>query len=203
MISMRESESLERYRKEVLTLLEVNFAHDVISVDEYERRVDIALNTSIEADLVRISGDLTPLPDATAQKHPGKEAPVRHSRKDDLIVGILSRIERRKTWNPAKYNKILSLLGRVELDFTEIKLPPGTTVIEFFCVMGHLDIIVPENVRVDLTGLPVMGSIDNRTSDPENRDCPVIKVRGLTLMGSIEARPPRKRRGWRRHRRRW
>jgi len=197
MICMRDNGSIEYQRKKVLEQLEVNFAHDIISVDEYERRVDIALNTSIEADLVRISGDLQPLPEVSGQK-PSPERPLHHSRKDDLIVGILSRIDRRRNWNPAKYNKIVTLLGRVKLDFTQVRLPSGTTVVEFFCVMGHLDIIVPEGVRIDMAGLPVMGSINNLTDDPESTNCPVIKIRGLTLMGSIEARPPRKRRG-----RRW
>ncbi len=198
---VHENNSLEKLRKETLALLEANFAHDVISVDEYEQRVDIALNTSIEADLVRISGDLQPLSEAQEQKPSREERPLHHSRKDDLIVGILSRIDRRQNWNPAKYNKIVTLLGRVKLDFTQVKLPSGTTVIEFFCVMGHLDIIVPEGVRVDMAGLPVMGSIDNRTNDPDTVGGPVIKVRGLTLMGNIEARPPRRRRGRRRHNR--
>lgn len=197
---MRDNGPIEYQRKKVLEQLEANFAHDIISVDEYERRVDIALNTSIEADLVRISGDLQPLPEASGQKS-SPERPPHHSRKDDLIVGILSRIDRRRNWNPAKYNKILTLLGRVKLDFTQVRLPPGTTVVEFFCVMGHLDIIVPEGVRVDMIGLPVMGSINNLTDDPESTNCPVIKIRGLTLMGSIQARPPRKRRGRRRHNR--
>ncbi len=61
--------------------------------------------------------------------------PVKHSRKEDIIVGILSKIERKKTWNPAKHNKIITLLGRVKLDFTGFEIPvqeKGSSIASLF-----------------------------------------------------------------------
>lgn len=92
-------------------------------------------------------------------------------------------------------------MGGARLDFTEVDLPGGVTEIDFFCLMGSLDIIVPEGVRVELSGLPVMGSVDNRTRIPEIKDAPVLKIRGVALMSSVDVKPPRRRRGWRRNRR--
>lgn len=195
---MKENyENLEQLRKKTLELLENNFAHDVITVDEYEKRVDIALNTSISEDLIRISSDLILL---STNKPSSDTPPAKHRKQDDLIVGILSGIKRRSPWKPAKHNKIFTVMGGVDLDFTEVKLPSGTTTIEFFCIMGGLDIIVPEGIRVDLAGLPIMGGIENHITDPEDPDCPVLKVRGIVLLGGVEVKPPRKRRKWRRHR---
>ncbi|NOY10294.1 MAG: DUF1707 and DUF2154 domain-containing protein [Spirochaetes bacterium] len=191
------SKPLEQLREETLKLLESNFTHDVISVEEYEKRVDIALNTSTGEDLIRLSGDLVPL---AGQQKPASPRPVRHSKQKDLIVGILSGIRRRGRWNPAKHNKIITVLGGVKLDFTEVQMPDGTTTLEFFCLMGGLDIIVPDDVRVDVSGLPIMGSIENRVSDPEDPNCPVLKIRGITLLGGVEVKPPRKRRRGRRNR---
>ncbi len=195
---MKENyKNLEQLRKKTLELLENNFAHDVITVDEYEKRVDIALNTSISEDLIRISSDLILL---STNKPSSDTPPAKHRKQDDLIVGILSGIKRRSPWKPAKHNKVFTVMGGVDLDFTEVKLPSGTTTIEFFCIMGGLDIIVPEGIRVDLAGLPIMGGIENHTADPEDPDCPVLKVRGIVLLGGVEVKPPRKRRKWRRHR---
>jgi len=199
---MLEKEPLEAYRKKTLHILEENFAHGMIDVDEYEKRVDIALNTSIEADLVRLTSDLTVIPEnSPKQETPGRTAPVQQ-KQEDTIAGILSSIHRRGEWMPAKKNRILSLLGNVRLDFTKVKLPPGITEIDFFCVMGSLDLVVPEGIKVDISGLPVMGSIDNRIKDPLVPDCPVLKIRGLALMGSVDVKPPRRRRGWSRRFRR-
>ena len=197
MLSLAERKSdrlLEQLREEALHLLETNFAHDVISVEEYEKRVDIALNTSIEADLVRISRDLTPLSGNKPDEQRSRQAVPSHSRGEELIVGILGEVKRRGEWSPAKSNRIFTLMGGVRLDFTRVELPAGVTEINFFCIMGSLDIIVPEGIRVDLSGIPIMGSIDNRVKDPGASDCPVIKIRGLTLMGSVDVKPPRKRR---------
>lgn len=74
---MMEDKSLESYRKEVLLLLETNFANDVIDLEEYEKRVDIALNSSIKEDLLRISGDLVPLQEST---NPETAIPAGHKK---------------------------------------------------------------------------------------------------------------------------
>ncbi len=194
---MLEKEPLEAKRKKTLNILEENFAHGAIDVDEYEKRVDIALNTSIEADLVRLTSDLTVIPeDSPKQEAQNRSTPL-HAKQEDTIAGILSSIHRRGEWLPAKKNRILSLLGSVRLDFTKVALPAGVTEIDFFCVMGSLDVVVPQGIKVDISGLPVMGSIDNRIKDPLERNCPVLKIRGLALMGSVDVKPPRRRR-WKR-----
>lgn len=194
---MLEKEPLEAFRKKTLNILEENFAHGTIDVDEYEKRVDIALNTSIEADLVRLTSDLTVIPEYSPKEAQNRSTPV-HVKQEDTIAGILSSIHRRGEWLPAKKNRVLSLLGSVRLDFTKVVLPAGVTEIDFFCVMGNLDVVVPEGIKVDISGLPVMGSVDNRIKDPLERDCPVLKIRGLALMGNVDVKPPRRRRRWKR-----
>lgn len=192
-----DNKPLELLRKEILRLLESNFTHNVISMEEYEKRVDIALNTSKGEDLIRLSGDLVPPGGHQAAAAP---PPVKHSKQNDLIVSILSGIRRRGRWKPAKHSKILTVLGRIKLDFTEVQIPEETTTLEFFCFMGSIDIIVPDGVQVDVSGLSVIGSIKNRVSDPEDPNCPVLKIRGITLLGGVKVKPPRKRRRRRRNR---
>ena len=201
---MLEEKNLESFRKKTLVVLEENFTHGVIDVDEYEKRIDIALNTSIEADLVRLTADLTVIPEEPSsdeQPEPERKEPSGtrvHAKEEDLIAGILSSINRKGEWSPARRNRIVSLMGSVRLDFTNVELPAGITEVDFFCVMGSLDVVVPDGVKVDVSGLPVMGSIDNRIKDPGIQNCPVLKIRGLTLMGSVDIKPPRRRRRWKR-----
>ncbi len=196
-IIMMENRSLESLRKETMLLLENNFANGVIDLEEYEKRVDIALNTSIKEDLLRISGDLIPLPESGDTE---KVELCEHKKDEDLMIGVLSEIKRKGRWEPAKNNKVVTFMGGAKLDFTEVDMPYGVTEINFFCLMGSLDIIVPEGVRVELSGLPVMGSVDNRTRIPEISNAPVLKIRGVALMSSVDVKPPRRSRGWRRNR---
>ena len=199
---MLEEKNLESFRKKTLVVLEENFTHGVIDVDEYEKRIDIALNTSIEADLVRLTADLTVIPEEpSSDEQPERKEPSGtrvHAKEEDLIAGILSSINRKGEWSPARRNRIVSLMGSVRLDFTNVELPAGITEVDFFCVMGSLDVVVPDGVKVDVSGLPVMGSIDNRIKDPGIQNCPVLKIRGLALMGSVDIKPPRRRRRWKR-----
>ncbi len=52
--------------------------------------------------------------------------------------------------------------------------------------MGGVDIIVPPDLRVEVTGFGLMGGWDDKTRDEDlPPDAPLVQVRAFTLMGGV------------------
>ncbi len=93
-------------------------------------------------------------------------------------------------WVPARHNWAVGVLGGCELDFREAQLGPGVTEVHGFAIMGGVQVLVPLDVRVECSGIGIMGGFDHKgtvtsTTDPE---APVIRVTGVAIMGGVEVR---------------
>jgi hypothetical protein len=53
--------------------------------------------------------------------------------------------------------------------------------------MGSVKIVVPRGIRVELEGFVVMGSRDSKVDDDNALPgAPTLRVRGVTVMGSVD-----------------
>ncbi len=105
-----------------------------------------------------------------------------------VIVGIMGGGSRSGSWIPAKNNWAVGVMGGCDLDFREAQLGPGVTEIRAFAVMGGVSVVVPPDVRVECSGIGIMGGFDHEptvisTADPH---APVIRVTGVAIMGGVE-----------------
>ena len=82
------------------------------------------------------------------------------------------------------------MMGGVELDFREAVLAPGVTEVHAFAFWGGVQITVPPDVRVECTGLGLMGGFDHRedVGGVDDPSAPVLRVTGVALMGGVEVR---------------
>ncbi len=191
-----ENRPIKQQREDAIKKLELNFAHGYLEVEEFETRLDLALNTTLPQDLTRITSDLSLIP-AVSENSTDLNINRGKVRSEELFIGILSGVDRKGVWKPARKNKVFALMGGVDLDFSEAILPPGVTEVEFLCLMGGLDIIVPEGINVEVTGVPIMGGIDKKVSDDHYPGRPTLKIQGLAVMGGVDIKyPKRKKRRW-------
>ena len=101
------------------------------------------------------------------------------------MVGIMGGGGRAGAWIPARRNWVVGVMGGHALDFREAHFGPGVTEVNVLAVMGGVEILVPPDVRVECSGIGIMGGFDVKqsvtsTTDPE---APVIRVTGLAIMG--------------------
>lgn len=184
------------------------FASDSLSVEELERRLDRTHRATSLEDLRSVLSDLprgaerfeTLIRGGSADSGPsgprqggGGPAPgdlqrLEGSRRDnDVALAICGGSARGGRWLPARATTALALCGGVELDFREAVLPPGITEIRILAVMGGVEIIVPPGTAVDARGLAVMGGFDHMDeSGAGEPDRPILKIRGLAVMGAID-----------------
>lgn len=197
---------VNRLRERVIDQLKLNYAHDNIDVEEFERRISLAHDGSDREMLKSLIRDLPVLKDESEPAAGDDSWGITWNRgkvkKDDTMIAVLGGVERGGAWTPARYSKIFAFMGGVDLDFTDAKFPPGTTELDIFCIMGGVEMVVPEGVNVEMSGVPIMGGFEDRVGRGGYEDGPTLKIRGVAIMGGVEVRPPKRKKLRDRHRRR-
>lgn len=169
-----------------------------IDLDELDERLESTYSARTYADLAPLTADL---PLAGAPRPPGHAAPVLRPASQPPVppggpsyassFACLGECSRRGTWEvPAKHNAV-TLMGSVNLDLREAHFTAAETVIEAYAVMGGIDITVNARTKVVVEGVGVMGDFSESRPKVDAElgpDSPVVRVRGLALMGAVNVR---------------
>jgi hypothetical protein len=183
---------LEQTREHVIQQLSAHFAHDNLSIEALEERLDRAHQAAtlddlraLVSDLPVVAADATPTLGPKTYVSPSTGA---HVSERQIIVGIMGGAEKKGVWTPAKQIFVVAMMGGAHLDFREARFGPGVTEVIVFAVMGGAEIIVPPGVHVDLNGLALMGGFGQTGSAPLPTDpnAPVLRIGGFALMGGVE-----------------
>ena len=175
------------------------FARDEMDLGEFERRVELAHRAASAAELDRLLADLPSARLPARTDTGGSPAPRRETlppgrvRERDVVIGVMGGGHRRGRWYPARKIVAVGIMGGATLDFREAVLGP-VTEIQAFTFWGGVEIIAPPGVRVECSGIGIMGGFDEDHGEPQSDDpnAPVIRVTGVALMGgvSVEVREP-------------
>ena len=183
---------LEQTRQSTIVQLTEHFAADNLSVEALEERLDRAHQAATLEDLRALVSDLPVVrPGEQAYAAPRtyvSPATGAHVSERQIIVGIMGGAEKKGVWTPARQTLVMAMMGGVELDFREARMPPGVTEVVIFAVMGGAEIIVPPGVHIDLNGFALMGGFGQTGYAPPPLDpnAPVLRIGGFALMGGVE-----------------
>ena len=194
--SPRETLVTQRARDQVIQILSTHFATDVIELREFERRVDAVHRARTAGDLRAVLADLPGAPAAMAStmtEPPASPAAHPLDRREipptRWIMALMGGATRKGIWVPGWRNYTYAAMGGVELDFRDIQLPPGTTTeVLAIAIMGGIEIIVPPDVILDVSGFAILGGFEQGEHDVPKFDPerPVLRVRGVALMGGVD-----------------
>lgn len=189
--------ALRAQRELTIRTLCDHFAADRLEVAEFEHRLDLANRALTPAELVALTADLAAT--ATAAEAPQVPAPMAApaaavdrpslaSRAHQVIVGIMGGATRRGRWVPAQESTAIGIMGGVFLDFREVQLPPGETVVHAFAFMGGVTIFVPPELDVAVNGVGIMGGFDHLNQAPgiASPDGPRLRIDGVAIMGGVD-----------------
>jgi class 3 adenylate cyclase len=157
-----------------------------LTLDEFSERVGAALEARTAGDLEQLTFDLPALeaPPAT----PAMPAPPSR-RTTSWVVGILSGSDHRGRWHPAPVTNAFALMGGCTLDLRQAEIEGAELVINAVAIMGGIEVIVPEGIQVEMTGLALLGGKDCRVRDVRPvPGSPVVHVRVFALMGGVTVR---------------
>jgi hypothetical protein len=187
-------------RDQAIEALSRGFAQDHLDLEEFEERVERAIQARTEDELAALLSDLpAPLPaPVSAASAPAPSAdravaararapdPARDERRQHVIA-IMSGARRAGEWEPSRHLFAYAFWGGAELDFREAALAPGVTTVSAIACMGGVDIIVPPGVAVDVEGFALMGGIDqvHERAGSDDPDAPRLRIKGFALMGGV------------------
>jgi len=187
---------LDHTRQVTIDALCEHFANDVMSVEEFERRVDLAHQASSNDDLRALlrdlpGGDLPAVASRGAQPQPVHGytmATADQVRERSFAVAVLGGTHRRGRWTPARTNVAIAVCGGAKLDFREAVLGPGVTELQIFAMWGGVEVIVPPGLHVESHGIGLLGGFDHKAdsyAEPA-AGAPTLRVTGLALMGGVD-----------------
>jgi hypothetical protein len=179
-------------RERVVQTLSAHFAHDQLTLTEFEQRLERAYKVtavdqlrSLVADLPAVLSDvatqgLAPVGPALV---PSSEVPPRGA-----IFAVMGSHERAGSWIVPRQLKVVVLMGGAEIDLRDARFGPGVTEIEVFVIMGGVNVIVPPAVRVESIGAAFMGGFEIKAGDATALSLahPVLRLSGLAIMGGVE-----------------
>ena len=177
---------LEKSRDRVIDILKESYSQGNLNLDDFEKRLSLATASNSLEDLKPLIDDLPPV---TVQSSAVGGYPLINTgevRESSVVVSVLSENTKKGVWYPPRNMTVVAVMGAAKLDFREAYFPPGTTSVSIFCLMGGIDIRVPPGVKVDATGLGIMGAFEDTTGGKAHSGAPTLKIRGLALMGGVE-----------------
>lgn len=205
------STASDEQRQRTIDILCEAFADDELRVEEFERRVDAAHRATTAGELQELltglraavattgrdegdGGQTTVLSSATVTPAvAGRNATVRvdEVRSWGLSAGILGASNRRGHWTAARRNVVVGVMGGCTLDFRDAVMPPGVTDVQAFAFCGGVEVIVPPWMRVESSGIGLMGGFEHNHDAPQPMSdplAPVLRVSGFALMGGVEVK---------------
>lgn len=83
-----------------------------------------------------------------------------------------------------------AIFGGAKIDLRGVIVPQEGAVLELTSLFGGIDVRIPDNVRVDISGTPLFGGWENKTKKHiENRKTtPVLKVHCTAIFGGMTIR---------------
>lgn len=122
------------------------------------------------------------LPDRR-QRGPGSE----RGRGEDWVdgVAILSGRKERVRGGAWRGGRITAIMGGVEVDLSDATPVEGGAVLHVTAIMAGVELRVPQDWRVTITGTPLLGGFDDKTRGG-SADGPSLEVRGSAIMGGVD-----------------
>ncbi|MCO6006644.1 DUF1707 domain-containing protein [Actinoallomurus purpureus] len=183
-VPARDLRASDADRERVVALLRDAHGDGRLTVDEHAERVEGAYTARTLGELSALTADLT-----TAEQQPIQV-------EDRPMLALFGTVRRGGRWVVPVRLPVSALFGTVEIDLREALLQRRHVVVRAAMLAGRLRLVVPEGVRVEFTGRSVLGAQDLRVRVPYGADAPVVEVSGVIVLGSVNARTPKRRRRW-------
>jgi hypothetical protein len=191
-------------RDHVAKLLGEALAEGRLDADEHAERIEGVYKAKTLGELRPYVADLPVSfapPSTGVGPGPGTAPPMRvgggvltNPNATDTVMAVFGEQKRRGRWLVRNGLDAKAIFGSVELDLTEAVLEQRELTISATSIFGEVKLIVPEGVMVVNEGAAILGERNMELSQdqPYTADTPIVHVRGLSLLGNVQARRPKR-----------
>ncbi|MDP0397974.1 DUF1707 SHOCT-like domain-containing protein [Tsukamurella strandjordii] len=180
-------------RNRVVSMLSDALGQGQITFPEYEERSQQAVEARTFADLDRLVLDLpavsvNPAAPAVAAYQGPAIPPEGLPRLGDHKLAVMSGTNVRGPIAVGAEHSASAFWGGVRLDLREATFLVRDVTINAYALMGGVEIIVPRGAIVDVDGLAIMGSFENKVHYVGDGSGPRIRVTGFAFWGGVEVK---------------
>ncbi|WP_297545053.1 DUF1707 domain-containing protein [Amycolatopsis sp.] len=195
-------------REQVAQILHRALSEGRITMDELEERLTTVYAAKTLGELKPVTADL-PVPEggpSSAALAPSQTRAL--GLPDDRIgghpgsmtsIGIMSGAVRKGSWVLPPQHNTLAFWGGAEIDLRYARFAEKQSTITAIAIMGGIEIIVPDDINVEVTGFGFMGAFvqeDKSGAPPAPATAPTVRITGLAFWGGVnvvrKARNPAK-----------
>ncbi|MGW6455143.1 DUF1707 SHOCT-like domain-containing protein [Streptomyces sp. NPDC055078] len=194
MSELPEMRASDSERERIAERLREGVAEGRLTMEEFEERLDAAYTARTHGELEPLVSDL-PVTGTGA-------APVAATGSGDWAGRIggaptsqfgfafWSGFGRKGTWTVPRQFTGFAMMGGGEIDLREARFEDRDIVIRCFTIMGGIDVVVPPDLDVRVTGIGIMGDFGEEgdldgVPDPSS---PRVRITGFALMGGVGVR---------------
>jgi len=175
-------------RERAADVLREAAGHGRITMDELDERLELAYAAKTYADLAAVTRDLPGPAQAPSAVQPAMAGRIGGTPRSKFSVAILSGARRMGRWVVPRNYVGVAVMGGIELDLREAQFSEPEVTIHAYTLMGGIEITVPEDVDVDVSGFAFMGGFDHNASGPGVPGAPRVRILGFALMGGVDVR---------------
>jgi hypothetical protein len=174
-------------RESAVERLSAAFAHDVLSLDEFERRVTSVYGATAGTELAALTADLPVLPtsDTGSALARGDTSPMAHR-----VAAVFANVERAGPLEVPALLELRSVFGNLELDLRDARFGAGVTEIAIRAVLGNVEVRLPANAVVENHGSGILASFTCRADWMEGglvtAGGPRVRITGRAVLGNVE-----------------
>jgi hypothetical protein len=170
-----------------------------LDLEELDERLEATFRAKTYGDLVPITADLPvrtsdvlpAVPQATppAVGHVG--SPVVPAATYTSSVSVLGDCTRRGVWRMPQEHTAFAFLGSVTLDLREAVFEAREVTVNAVSILAGVDVVVNAGTQVVVDGVGVMGDFNqarDKVAAELSPTSPVVRVKGMALLGSVTVR---------------
>ena len=149
-----------------------------LTLEEFSERVDQAYAARVRADLQQLRLGLP-----SSERLPEGRS---HRRATRLTGVLFGKVVKRGRITLRRWTVAGGAFCDVDLDLRQAEIQAQRTTLTLLVGLGNVDVYVPENVNVTVSGLTIGGHRREWGEDIERRGAPAISVRAISLLGTVD-----------------
>ena len=179
-------------RERVAQVLHNALSEGRITVNELEERLTTVYAAKTVGELKPVTVDL---PSSNAAVEPATTRALGFPDQrvggypgSPVSIGVLSGAVRKGSWVLPPQHNSFAFWGGAEIDLRQARFAEKHCTITAVAIMGGIQITVPDDINVDVTGIGFMGGFvleDKSGAPPAPPTAPTVKINGLGFWGGV------------------
>jgi hypothetical protein len=156
-----------------------------LTLEEFSDRMEQATGARTRADLDRL---VTDLPATTSGSGSGTVVAPGSSEGPTWHVSPIGGLSVSGPWRMGRHVVVISVIGGADLDLSQAELAARDVTLTKVSIIGGVHARIPHGIRVDASGLSLLGGTAVEGAPDPGPGAPTIHIRAFSVIGGIRIR---------------